>query len=184
MRIIAGEYRSRILKAPKGMETRPTLDKVREAVFSSIGGRFEGGSFLDLYAGSGANGLEALSRGMDFALLNDISHAACQTIRENVQALGCGERCRITKMSDAKLVQTFAGEYAFDYVYMDPPYRKQRHYEMMSLMDRAGILNDGAVLILESGAEDSFEEGPEHFTYMKSAVYGTVRITYYRYSRG
>ena len=184
MRIIAGEYRSRILKAPKGMETRPTLDKVREAVFSSIGGRFEGGSFLDLYAGSGANGLEALSRGMDFAQLNDISPAACQTIRENVQALGCGERCRITKMSDVKLIQSLAGDRSFDYVYMDPPYRKQRHYEMMRRMDEAGILNDGAVLILESGTGDIFEDGPEHFIYLKSASYGTVRITYYRYSRG
>ena len=184
MRIIAGEYRSRILKAPKGMETRPTLDKVREAVFSSLGSKFDGGCFLDLYAGSGANGLEALSRGMEYAVLNDISYQAVQTIRENVQALHCTERCRITKMSDRKLISTLAGETAFDYVYMDPPYMKQHHYEIMRLLDQHSLLHDDAVIILESSADDVFEEEPDHYRLMKSAVYGTVRITYYRYLKG
>ena len=98
MRIVAGEYSSRKIEAPKGNTTRPTLDKVREAVFSSLGGFFAGGVFLDLYAGSGANGLEAISRGFDQAVFVDNSRDAVSVIRRNIASLGCQDKCRVLPM--------------------------------------------------------------------------------------
>ena len=98
MRIIAGEFASRKLLTREGMETRPTLDKVKEAVFSSLGTYFDGGTVLDLYAGSGAIGLEALSRGMRKAIFVDSSRDAIRVIKENVNALKVNDRCRILNM--------------------------------------------------------------------------------------
>ena len=89
MRIIAGKYSSRRLETLPGQHTRPTLDKVKEAVFSSLGGFFDGGTVLDLYGGSGAIAFEALSRGMDKAYIVDKSRAAIQVIRKNAELLDC-----------------------------------------------------------------------------------------------
>ena len=104
MRIIAGEYRSRKIETRSGNETRPTLDKVREAVFSSLGGMFDGGMVLDLYAGSGANGLEALSRGFDYAVFADISKDAINIIRKNIESLRCQEKTKVLHMPDKKVL--------------------------------------------------------------------------------
>lgn len=109
MRIIAGEYRSRKIETRAGNQTRPTLDKVREAVFSSLGGMFDGGTVLDLYAGSGANGLEALSRGYNYAVFADISKDAINVIRKNIESLRCIGKTKVLHMPDKKSIITFKG---------------------------------------------------------------------------
>ena len=102
MRIIAGKYSSRRLETLPGQHTRPTLDKVKEAVFSSLGGFFDGGTVLDLYGGSGAIAFEALSRGMDKAYIVDKSRAAIQVIRKNAELLDCQSQCEIYPLNDVK----------------------------------------------------------------------------------
>ena len=97
MRIVAGEFRSRVLTPLKGDQTRPTADKIKEAVFSSIGPYFSGGVMLDAYAGSGNISFEALSRGMAESVLCDISAAAIRTIRSNAALLQVEARCQIYK---------------------------------------------------------------------------------------
>ena len=135
MRIVAGTYSSRRIEAPKGNNTRPTLDKVREAVFSSLGGFFAGGSFLDLYAGSGANGLEALSRGMDEAVFVDSSRDAVQVIKKNIQSLGCKEQCRVLPMKDMKALLLLKEEgRQFDIVYLDPPYARETNKAVLAYL--------------------------------------------------
>lgn len=181
MRIIAGQFGSRRIEAPAGMDTRPTLDKVREAVFSSLGGSFEKGNMLDLYAGSGANGLEALSRGMDQAVFVDKDRRAVNAIRKNIAALGVKDRTRILSCPDLKALSLLKDEgMRFSLIYMDPPYAKQKNKEILSLISEYELLETGGTVIIESIREDEFHEEYEHLHYEKDRIYGISRITWYR----
>ncbi len=123
MRIIAGTARSRVIEAPRGMDTRPTLDRVRENLFNVISRRVPGARVLDLFAGSGALALEALSRGAASAVLNDRDREAQRVEQRNVETLGFGERARLLRGEWGQALRTLAGEGArFDLVFLDPPY--------------------------------------------------------------
>ena len=181
MRIIAGEWSSRRLKTLGGTDTRPTLDKVRGAVFSSLGGFFEGGTVLDLYGGSGAVALEALSRGFDYAVICDKSRDAVRIIRENVSALQAEDRCRILAMEDRKALMLLAAEQAvFDLVYLDPPYAKQRNEEVIRFLDEHQMIKENGRIAVECLREDPVIESIGRLKKYKEAVYGITRIVYYR----
>ncbi|MCR4951720.1 MAG: 16S rRNA (guanine(966)-N(2))-methyltransferase RsmD [Solobacterium sp.] len=181
MRIVGGEYSSRRIETRKGNDTRPTLDKVREAVFSSLGGRFEGGVFLDLYAGSGANGFEALSRGMDEAVFVDSAYDAVAVIRKNAASLQCSERCTILHMKDLKALQKFREEgRKFNIVYLDPPYAKQINNRVLELLEEYELLAAGACVVIESLKEDHFEQIIGTLKPVREKEYGITRITYYK----
>lgn len=181
MRIVAGEYGSRKIDAPKGNMTRPTLDKVREAVFSSLGNFFDGGVFLDLYAGSGANGLEALSRGFDQAIFVDCSKEAIQVIKKNIESLKCKDRTKVYPMNAEKALSIFAEEgFRFDLIYLDPPYAKQKNNEILNLLVERELIQKGGRVILESLKEDTFKESYGDLIFQKEKVYGISKITYYQ----
>ena len=182
MRIIAGTYASRRLETLKGQATRPTLDKVKEAVFSALGGMFDGGTMLDLYAGSGAIGLEAVSRGMNQAVLVDQSHAAAEIIRKNIALLGCQKQTRLLAMNDRKALSLLAKEgVQFDLVYLDPPYEKQHNEEVMTYLVEHGMLKNGARVVIEAKKEENYAQAFGSLQYQKEKVYGIMKITYYRF---
>ncbi|MCH4020162.1 MAG: 16S rRNA (guanine(966)-N(2))-methyltransferase RsmD [Erysipelotrichaceae bacterium] len=184
MRIIAGTYASRRLETLKGQATRPTLDKVKEAVFSALGGMFDGGTMLDLYAGSGAIGLEAVSRGMNQAVLVDQSHAAAEIIRKNIALLGCQKQTRLLAMNDRKALSLLAKEgVQFDLVYLDPPYEKQHNEEVMTYLVEHGMLKNGARVVIEAKKEESYTQAFGPLQYQKEKVYGIMKITYYRFEQ-
>jgi 16S rRNA (guanine966-N2)-methyltransferase len=120
MRVIGGEFRSRVLKSLPGVDVRPTPDRLREALFSILAPRIDGLVFTDLYAGTGAVGIEALSRGAARAVFVETNRAAIQVIRANLKSLGLEDRAQVlTRLTPA----------AFgDIVFMDPPYRLEREY--------------------------------------------------------
>lgn len=120
MRIIAGEHRGRILKAPRGLGTRPMLDRVREALFSSLGTRIDGARVLDLFAGTGSLGLESLSRGAASARLVESDRSALAALRANVATLRLEDRAEVVA-GDALEAATW-GEGDFDLCFFDPPY--------------------------------------------------------------
>lgn len=181
MRIIAGEYRSRRIETRDGNGTRPTLDKVREAVFSSLGGMFSSGNILDLYAGSGANGLEALSRGYDQAIFVDTSHEAIQMIQKNIRNLKCEDRTKVMHMNDKKALKILSSEQRkFDLVYLDPPYSSQHNDQILELLQSYELLNPKAVVVIESLKQDEFKNTYGTLKPYKEATYGITRITYYR----
>lgn len=124
MRIIAGRFRSRLLKSVPGLAVRPTPDRLREAMFNVLSGAVEGRTFLDAYAGSGAVGLEALSRGARHVILIEKSPSALAVIRQNVQMLDVQTEVTVVRGSAARLLESLAAEIAF----VDPPYEQVAEY--------------------------------------------------------
>lgn len=181
MRIVAGEYRSRVLKAVEGNQTRPTSDKIKEAVFSSIGPYFSDGMMLDAYAGSGNISFEALSRGMAQSYLCDVSAKAIAAIKHNAAMLEVQPRCHIYKRDVFAMLDAFADAMLrFDLVYLDPPYRLQRNDALMAALVERKLLAPNARVIVESLAQDHFEEVHGDLVKYKESVYGITKITYYR----
>ncbi len=124
MRVIAGEFRSRRLKSIPGLATRPTPDRLRETLFDILQGRIEGARFLDAYAGTGAVGIEALSRGAKHAWLLERNRAAIEAIRENVAALKLESRATVVTGPVALTISRYPADIAF----LDPPYELEREY--------------------------------------------------------
>ncbi len=181
MRIVAGNFRSRRIEAPRSDQTRPTLDKVREAVFNRIGPYFEGGVMLDLFAGSGAVGLEALSRGMERVVFVDRSMEAVDVIRRNIAALGVQQVSSVWKMDwQAALRRCQREALRFDLVYLDPPYQRQPLAEVLIRLEASGLLADNATVIAESLRETVLDEQVGQLTKIREAVYGISRISIYR----
>ncbi len=154
MRIIAGEFRSRTIETPRGWATRPTSDRLRETLFNVLGGRVAGARFLDLYAGSGANGLEALSRGAREAVLVERAAQAVEAIRSNVAALGVGSRARVETTAVRPWLARAArgGGVPFDLVFLDPPYEDAREYAAtLEALGAPGtpLLAPGALVVAE-----------------------------------
>src|SRR5271156_5613259 len=130
MRVIAGEYRSRVLTAPKGRDTRPTSDRLRETLFNVLAQRIENAVFVDLYAGSGAVGIEALSRGAREAVFVENAEPALKTIRANLAALGIkGGYALEPRSVTAALKRLASSERLVDLVFLDPPYESASEYE-------------------------------------------------------
>jgi 16S rRNA (guanine966-N2)-methyltransferase len=125
MRVIAGEFRSRVLKSLPGLDVRPTPDRLREALFNVLAPRIHGIVFADVYAGTGAVGIEALSRGAARAIFVEQSHAAAAVIRENLRSLGLEARSTL-RHSRASVVLP---QIEADIVFIDPPYRLEHEYE-------------------------------------------------------
>ncbi|HEX3748840.1 MAG TPA: 16S rRNA (guanine(966)-N(2))-methyltransferase RsmD [Bryobacteraceae bacterium] len=124
MRVIAGEFRSRLLKSIPGDITRPTPDRLRETLFDILGPRMEGAAFVDAYAGTGAVGIEALSRGARHATFLEKNRFAIDAIRENLAALQAERRATVVK---GPVLQALA-QYPADIVFLDPPYQQEREY--------------------------------------------------------
>jgi 16S rRNA (guanine966-N2)-methyltransferase len=124
MRVIAGEFRSRRLKSLPGAETRPTPDRLRETLFDILAPRIEGSVFLDAYAGTGAVGIEALSRGARRTVFLEKNRAAVETIRDNLEALGVSRKAAVVPGPVLRALPNHAA----DIVFLDPPYDQEREY--------------------------------------------------------
>ena len=153
MRVIGGRYGGRRLKSPPGVRTRPTADRVREALFSILGD-VEGLRVADLFAGSGALGIEALSRGAEQATFVEESHGAIGILNFNLAAIGIVEDFEVFEWEVLKWLRTVAGELEFDLVLLDPPYSSApRLAEPLSALLPA-ILSEHATIVTESDKRD------------------------------
>lgn len=178
MRITAGKHRSRVLKSLEGDNTRPTTDKVKEAVFSKLGPYFEGGSIFDLFGGSGAISLEAISRGFDRALIIEKSKAACNIIRENVRILKEEDNVELWNCSYQTAMEKINNE-KFDLMYADPPYGYLLATEIIRKVSENDLLKEDGYLVLETSREEKINTCPG-MKIEKDAVYGITKVTYVR----
>ena len=157
MRVIAGLYRSRPLAAPKGLETRPTYDRLRETLFNVIAPRLPGAVFADLYAGSGANGIEALSRGSRFAYFVETAEPALDAIRANLASLKIVGMYGFEPRTVSSFLRRSAANVSktgqtLDIVFLDPPYEDIPEYSAtLGLLggETAGVLNENSIVIAE-----------------------------------
>ena len=180
MRIIAGEMRSRTILAPKGMDTRPTLDRTRESLFNIIAAECPGARVLDLYAGSGALALEALSRGAVSAVLVDCSREAARVIRSNIASLRVEDRARFLQMTDLQAVALLGREQAqLDLVFLDPPYRLDTAPACAALAT-AGVLAEEALVVIEHAAATPPGIAPP-LALTDQRRYRDTMISFYRY---
>lgn len=153
MRVVAGTHRGRSLRAPKGDQTRPTSDRVREALFSILGETVVDARVLDLFAGSGALGIEAISRGAAAATFVDRSHAATRVIQENLESLGIdGEVVRLPVSRALACTPVSAHEY--DLVFIDPPYRLAGGLGPELSVALPAVLAPAATVVSESDYRD------------------------------
>lgn len=161
MRVIAGSFRSRTLQAPAGLATRPTGDRLRETLFNVLAPRVQGAAFLDLYAGSGAVGIEALSRGAGSVVFVERAPAAIRVLQTNVAGLGLTEGYRIVAGRVSGYLRKVEGGPRFDVVFLDPPYDAASEYAAtLELLGgpAATALTDGALVIAEHRRKEVLED--------------------------
>lgn len=185
MRVISGEYGGRPLKAAPGNNTRPTTDKVKESMFNLIGPFFNGGQVLDLYSGSGSLGIEAVSRGMDAAVLVDQNFKAVQVINENVQMTKETDKFMVWKKKASQALKQLAEkEYSFDLVFLDPPYAKQEIEATIEELVEKELLNSNALIVCETDANVALAEHYSSYCHLwKMKEYGSTKITVYEVRR-
>ena len=177
MRITGGIGKGRKLRVPTGDEVRPTSDKVKQALFNILGDLVTGAVFLDLYAGAGSVGLEALSRGADRAVFVDSSRESLQAIKVNIDQLGFNDRAQIVDSKARAYLGRKSGP--FDLVFMDPPYADELQ-PLLDLIGKAGILKPDAVVIAEHVKKQSSPERAGMLTLYRVARYGDTVLAFYR----
>lgn len=185
MRIIGGEYRGRSIRAPKGRDTRPTTDRVREALFNVLAHAdyappLAGARGLDLFAGSGALGLEALSRGATFVLFVDTDAAARAAIRANLMELGLQGRAKIWRRDAVKMGRC-APMPAFDIAFLDPPYGQGLAERALATLAAEGWLKPGALAVVEESARAGFT-APQGFSLLDERAYGDTLLRFLQFA--
>lgn len=183
MRIIAGLAKGHALKSLKGDKIRPTADKVREAVFSVIGYKLEGACFLDLFSGTGAIGIEALSRGAGVCYFNDVRKKATEMVRENLLHCRLEGQGKVYTMDARKFINFLKEDtgLSFDIVYLDPPYEADLYEPVFRLLADSALLKEEALVIAETNKQTLLPENFGPLALFKKKVYGDTVIWYYQH---
>lgn len=182
MRIVGGDFRGRALKGPSSMAVRPTSDRLRESLFNILahgyGDAPDGARVIDLFAGTGALGLEALSRGARFALFVDDGAEARALLRANVETLGVAGRTKIFRRDATKLGAMPPGE-PFTLCFLDPPYGRDLAPRALQSLREGGWLAPGALVVAEESAAVTLEP-PEGYESLERRVYGDTQVLFLR----
>ena len=177
MRVITGTARGTKLKTPEGMLTRPTTDRVKEALFNII--QFDiAGDVLDLFAGTGQLGIEALSRGAREAVFVDARRDACQVVRENLSKTCLTERAQVVQMD--YLSYLGAGRGRFDLVFLDPPYAEVFLENALKRISEIDFLTDSGIIICERPVEKALADDFPGLTHWRDYKYGKTAVTIFR----
>ncbi|WP_080874853.1 16S rRNA (guanine(966)-N(2))-methyltransferase RsmD [Oceanobacillus timonensis] len=182
MRVIAGIHKGRALKSAAGETTRPTSDKVKEAVFQIIGPFFSGGTALDLFAGSGSLGIEALSREMSKVIFIDKHPKAIQTIKENLKTLQLEQKAEVYRNDAERALKAIAKrELQFDLVLLDPPYKSQDYMKILDYLLDNHMLQKNAIVYCEHDKSNLLPDEYKSLKAIKQADYGgLVQVTIYQ----
>ena len=188
MRIIGGKFSGRTIISPDGRGTRPTTDRTRESLFNILAHRddfsFEGARVIDLFAGSGALGFEAMSRGAEWCLFVETEAAARGAIGDNIEALGLFGSTRLHRRSAATLGPKPAGVGPpFTLAFLDPPYRKDLAPPAMRTLKSGDWLANGALVVVEQAKDEAPAEA-DGFVEVDRRLYGDTQIGIYRFTPG
>lgn len=181
MRVIAGKAKGRPLKAVPGQGTRPTTDKVKEAIFSMIGPFFEGGAALDLFAGTGGLGIEAWSRGIDKVISIDKEKGSIDIIRSNVSAVHAQEAFEIYRNEAGRAIKALAKrEMSFDLIFLDPPYVMKDMDQWLESMLEQGLIAEDATIVIEHDSKVIYPTTIGTLEQTRHVQYGEIAVTIYK----
>ena len=183
LRVIAGKARGMKLKAVPGDSTRPVMDRVKEALFSIIGSDIQGASFLDLFAGTGSVGIEALSRGASFAQFVDLNRRACAVIRDNLDHTGLDDRASVTRRDALQLLSRPPGRH-FDFIYVAPPQYKALWRMSLDALDQNAAWRHMDTRIIVQIDPREFEPASRHLHLRETDQrrYGSTMLVFYRFA--
>ncbi|MBM7659482.1 16S rRNA (guanine966-N2)-methyltransferase [Bacillus mesophilus] len=183
MRVVSGKCKGHPLKAVPGQSTRPTTDKVKESIFNIIGPYFDGGLGLDLFGGSGGLGIEAISRGLDKVIFVDIDQKAIHTIKQNVESCRVKEQVEIYRNEAEKALKALIKrELTFDFIFLDPPYFKQKLEALISIIDSNRLLNQGGRIVVEHSTDVEMPDSIGDLELIRAEKYGITAVSIYKYS--
>ena len=177
MKIVSGTYGGRPLKTLEGKTTRPTSDKVRGAMFNMIGPYFDGGRVLDLYAGSGGLSIEAVSRGMEQAVLVEKDRRAQGIIASNIQMTKESHKFQLLRMEAHQALSQLQG--TFDLVFLDPPYAKEQIVADIEALAERGLLGEEVMVVCETDKAVDLPEEIACLGIWKEKIYGISKVTVY-----
>ncbi len=178
MRVISGKARGISLKAPDGMQTRPTADRVKEALFSIIQFDVPGTRVLDLFGGTGQLGIEALSRGAQYAVFVDAREESCRVIRENIRKTGFAEQTSVVRSDYMQYLQRCREK--FDIIFLDPPYAEVFLENALNCISEIDILQSGGIIIAERPVGKELSMDLSGYTRSKDYKYGNTLLTLFR----
>lgn len=182
MRIVAGQYRGRVLKSPGKLRLRPTSDRLRETLFNILGAAVEGSSFLDVYAGTGAVGIEALSRGAREAVFIEKHSAATALIRANLERLGIVAGAEVLAVDALRGLEVLASRHLLaDFIFLDPPYNAAGEYERaLDFLDGSHLLAPLGRIIVEHGRRRELPERLTRLERSRVVEQGDANLSFYR----
>lgn len=173
MRVIAGSAKSLRLKTIEGLDTRPTTDRIKETLFNMINPYINDCTFLDLFSGSGGIGIEALSRGADFAVFVEQNQGAITCIKENLTFTHLSEKGMVLKQDVMQALKSLETKYQFDILFMDPPYDKGLEEQVLLYLKDSSILHQDSIIILETSKGNSL-------SYVEELNFEIVKVKEYK----
>ena len=180
MRIITGIAKGKKIKAPYGMDTRPTLDRVKESLFDILSDKIAGKKILDLFAGTGNLGLESISRGALSSIFVESNRDTYKILEDNVTSLGFQkESILYNKDSFTSLKLFHDSNITFDVIFLDPPYGKGYVEKAINIIDRLNLLNDNAIIVCEYDVKDLIPDTVGKIKAYRTEKYGRVKISFF-----
>lgn len=173
MRVIAGSARRLLLETPRGFDTRPTTDKTKETLFNCLMPYIYDANFLDLFAGSGGIGIEALSRGANSCVFIEKSKEALACIEKNLNTTHFKDKSTVIRGDVLGALSTLHGYDSFDIIFMDPPFNKGLEEDVLHYLSKSSLINEDTIIVIESSNETDF-------SYLESFGYETFKIKEYK----
>lgn len=179
MRVVAGRFRGRLLRTLPGKAVRPTSDRVRTSVFDIIGRTVEGARVLDLFAGSGALGIEALSRGASKVIFVEHSRRALKALEDNLRALGLTQEAEVVGTEALSYLRRWRGPVPFDIIFADPPYDFGGHQVLLGIVARKKLLAPGGFLVLEHRTGTILQDSIGQLQLTRRKVFGITTVSWF-----
>jgi len=173
MRIIAGTARSLPLKTIDGIDTRPTTDRIKETLFNMLQNEVPSAYFLDLFAGSGQIGLEALSRGAKYAVFVENNKKAAACIEDNIRFTKFTEQSKLIQSDAITALRSLEGKYQFDIIFMDPPYKQEYEKQVLEYLRNSSLIHEDTLIIAEAALETTFD-------YLEDLGYNLIKYKKYK----
>ena len=173
MRVIGGRAKRLQLKTLEGMDTRPTTDRIKETLFNMLQGEVAGCAFLDLYSGSGAIGIEALSRGAKEAVFVENARSAIAVIKDNLAFTRLADKAVVMEQDVLSAINRLSGKGVFDIVFMDPPYSQDYEYDVLKSLSASDIIDKYTIIIIEEALNTPLD-------YIEECGFETVKVKNYK----